>query len=64
MDLDAVKVHQLASDIGCGIMLAHDLLMLAGGDEQLVRKASKQGHSAESVKALIINGRIKRLEER
>lgn len=56
-------VRDLAADIQCGTALARDLLTLAGGDMQLVRDASSHCQGIESVKAYIIDRRIKRVEQ-
>lgn len=56
------RVDQLATDIHCGQPLAHDLLMLAGGDEQLVREASDACTKVESMKAFIIDRRFRKVE--
>lgn len=53
----------LANDIGCGIRLAEDLLMLAGGDENLVREASCRNSGISSVKAYIIDRRFSKVEK-
>lgn len=52
----------LAEDIGCGILLAKDLLMLAGDDELLVREASTKCRGAESMKVYIIDHRFRKIE--
>ena len=54
----------LADDIRCGPKLARDLLLLAGGDAELVRKASDVCHGVESLKAYIIDARIRKMEEK
>lgn len=54
----------LAADIHCGTNLARDLLILAGGDAELVRRASDSCRGVESMKAYIIDHRISRLESR
>lgn len=57
------QVRILAEDIGCGGGLARDLLVLANGDEHLVRKASELCRGAESMKAYIIDHRFRNLEQ-
>ena len=57
------KVRFLAVDLGCGAPLARDLLTLAGGDDGLVRRASMLCKGAESMKAYILDHRIKQVED-
>lgn len=57
------EVNDLAADIHCGPGLARDLLILAGGDSHLVRKASSECSGAESMKAFIIDHRFGKLEQ-
>ena len=61
---DATKqeVNDLAADIHCGANLARDLLVLAGGNAQLVREASDACHGVDSLKAYIIDRRFKKVE--
>lgn len=56
------RIRMLAEDIGCGILLARDLLVLAGDDVELVRKASVECRGAESMKAYIIDHRFRKVE--
>lgn len=56
------KVNDLAADIHCGISLAEDLLILAGGDASIVRAASLMCRKAESMKAYIIDHRFRKIE--
>jgi len=64
MTKDMKEIQQLSEDIGCGVCLARDLLLLADGDVHLVHKASKSGDNVESVKTYILNERLTRLERR
>lgn len=57
------KVIILANEIRCGPSLARDLLLLAGGDANIVRKASETCHGIESLKAYIIDARISKIEK-
>lgn len=57
------KVRQVSRDIGCSISLARDLLVLAGGDEKLVREASMATDRVESAKAYIIDARFRKSED-
>ena len=59
---DEDRAVSLADDIQCGVALARDLLMLAGGDAQLVRQASASCRGVESMKAYIIDHRFDKLE--
>lgn len=56
-------VNDLAADIHCGPSLAQDLLTLAGGSTHLVRDASDLCHTAESMKAYIIDYRFRKIEK-
>lgn len=56
------RIRMLAEDIGCGGLLARDLLVLAGDDAQLVRDASAHCIGAESMKAYIIDHRFRKIE--
>ena len=57
------KVVQVSRDIGCSISLARDLLVLAGGNEELVREASMATDRVESAKAYIIDARFRKSED-
>ena len=57
-------ITNLACDIHCGVTFAKDLLTWAGGDANLVREASAECHSAESMKAYIIDKRVARIEDK
>ena len=61
---DWEMISDLASDIQCGTPLALDLLRLAGGDADLVRRASDacKHNGVASLKVYIINERFKKLE--
>jgi hypothetical protein len=57
------RIIELAQSIGCGGLLARDLLVLAGDDADLVREASDKCVGAESMKAYIIDSRFRSLEK-
>lgn len=57
---EGTKEATLAADICCSVGLARDLLMLAGGDDEIVRAASKSCTKVESMKAYIIDHRFKK----
>lgn len=54
----------VATRVKCGPSLARDLLLLAGDDASLVYKASEKCHGIESVKAYIIDQRMRKLEKK
>lgn len=59
-----MDVRELSQKIGCGVPLTQDLLMLAGGDEELVIRASENTCSGvESLKAYIIDNRFRKVEK-
>lgn len=63
--MEILKIKKLAARINCGMSLTQDLLLLAGGDEKLVIKASEASLcGVNSVKAFIINERFKNIEIR
>lgn len=62
-EVSQARVEMLANDIGCGILLAKDLLILAGGDEGLVRWASTVSKGINQMKAIIIDARFKKVEK-
>ncbi len=57
---NAVK---LADEIGCGIPLARDLLLLADNDIELVKHASETGRTIEGVKAIIIQTQLRHIKK-
>lgn len=58
------EFRQLLDELKCGHEFLHDLLILAGGDVELVREASRMCKGANSMKAHIINRRFRKIEER
>lgn len=60
-----MKTKTLAEKLGCSVPLAEDLLILAGGDEEIVLKASQETKlGVESFKNRIINERFKKIERK
>lgn len=65
MPINMEKVRKVSQKIHCGLALAKDLLVLAGGDEKLVIEASEHTmNGAESLKACIIDKRFSKLERK
>jgi len=60
----ADEFRKLLDELGCGIVFAHDLVILAGGDLDLVREASRTCDGANQMKAYIIDRRFRKIEER
>lgn len=58
----ADEFRQLLDELGCGHAFLHDLLILAGGDVELVREASRVCDGANSMKAHIIDHRFRKVE--
>lgn len=52
------QVNRVASRLDISQQLAKELLILAGGDEELVVKASESSVNVAECKATIIDGRI------
>ena len=57
------KVAELRERIGVGTNVAHELLVLAGGDVELAAESSLASKGLDQCKALIIDKRFKRLEK-
>lgn len=55
-------IMRLSSDLHMSAELAKDMLMLAGGKEDIVRQASAESNRLESMKCNIINRRISQIE--
>ena len=64
VNCDMRQLRQLSEDMGCGIPLAYDLLMMADGDEELVREASARCVGIGSVKTYIFCKRMDKLVEK
>lgn len=59
----ADKIKEVRKRIGVGNGVAHELLVLAGGDVELVVWASKKSTGLDQCKAAIIDGRFRTIEE-
>lgn len=57
------KIKQVTQACGCGAGLARELLMLAGGDVDMVIDASEDERSGSSAKAAVVNMRLDGIEE-
>lgn len=53
------KIRKISTHTQCGLSLSRDLLILAGGDEDLVIESSKIAHGINHLKSLIIDARFK-----
>ena len=63
MEVTIDKIKRVSAEIGCGVSLAKDLLVLAGGDERLVIMASNSTcNGVESLKAIIIDERFRKVK--
>lgn len=58
------KLKELRDRIGVGTCVAHELLVLSGGDVDLAESASRSSNGLDQCKAKIIDERFRRLEER
>lgn len=56
------KINELCSRIHIGRGVAHELLMLGGGDVDMVEACSKAAKGLDQCKALVINERFSRIE--
>lgn len=57
------KVREVRRRIGVGNGVANELLVLAGGDVELVVRSSKKSAGLDQCKAAIIDGRFRAIEE-
>lgn len=65
MPISIEKARKVSQEVHCGLALAKDLLVLAGGDEKLVIEASEHTmNGVESLKAYIIDKRFSKLERK
>ena len=65
MPISIEKTRKISQEVHCGLALAKDLLVLAGGDEKLVIEASERTmNGVESLKAYIIDKRFSKLERK
>lgn len=53
------QVHRVAEELDITYQLAKELLILAGGDEDLVYDASDEAEGLGECRAIIINERMK-----
>ena len=60
----ADKVDELRDRIGVGYSVAHELLVLAGGDVDLAEECSISSRGLDQCKAAIIDSRLKKLERK
>lgn len=59
----AAAVKELRKRINVGASVAHELLVLAGGDILLAEEASKKSKGLDQCKAAILDKRIRMIEE-
>ena len=52
------QVYRVADELGITAQLAKELLILAGGDEDIVTEASDSSSNLSECKARIINARL------
>lgn len=57
------KVKEVRRRIGVGNGVASELLVLAGGDVELVVRSSKKSAGLDQCKAAIIDGRFRAIED-
>lgn len=57
------KVKELRKRIGVGHSVAHELLVLSGGDVEMAEAASKSSKGLDQAKAAIINARFTAIED-
>ena len=62
--VSAQDVKELRDRIGVGNSVAHELLVLSGGDVDLAEECSKESRGLDQCKAAIIDARFKALEGR
>lgn len=56
-------VKELRDRIGVGMSVAHELLVLSGGDVDLAEKCSRESSGLDQCKACIIDARFRRIED-
>ena len=64
MEVKDEDVKELRRRLDVGPSVAHELLQLSGGDVDLAEWASLNSRGLDQCKALIIDCRLKNLEER
>ena len=60
----AKDVKDLRERIGVGLSVAHELLVLSGGDVDLAEECSRDSNGLDQCKAAIIDARFRRLEDK
>lgn len=63
MQVTSSMVKKLRKRLGIGVSVAHELLVLSGGDVDLAEKCSRESPGLDQCKAAIINERFRRLED-
>ena len=63
MQVTSSKIKELRKRLGVGMSVAHELLVLSGGDVDLAEKCSRESPGLDQCKAAIINERFRRLED-
>lgn len=63
MQVTSSMVKELRKRLGIGASVAHELLVLSGGDVDLAEKCSRESPGLDQCKAAIINERFRRLED-
>lgn len=63
MQVTSSMVKELRKRLGVGMSVAHELLVLSGGDVDLAEKCSRKSPGLDQCKAAIINERFRRLED-
>ena len=63
MSFSAKDVKDLRERLGVGMSVAHELLVLSGGDVDLAEKCSCSSNGLDQCKAAIIDARFRRLED-
>lgn len=62
MDEQTDVILNFAEDLGMSARLAHDMWILSGRDETIIREASQTSSGIESMKCRIIDARLQKLE--
>lgn len=63
MQITSSMIKELRKRLGIGMSVAHELLVLSGGDVDLAEKCSRESPGLDQCKAAIINERFRRLED-
>ena len=62
--VDGKTIKYVANECGCGLRVAHELLILAGGDADLVINESQHNRGLDQCKIGIIDKRFKKIEDK